>query len=143
MSRLFKKTLAVIIGLFVLISLCISLVSGWQVYQGMNHEFQTKGSSIAGIIADASIGPILDDSPATLQSMIDEYLNIVGCKIRAFRDWKFQLESSVNLGKGFTTRKTRRKHLSTGNGTTRFDPIQIDVCGQFQSPKHGKGFARG
>lgn len=76
MSRLFKKTLLVVVLLFGMISTCVSLLSGWNIYKSMNEGFENKGRSIAVIIADSSVGPLLSDKPAMLQSMIDEYLQI-------------------------------------------------------------------
>jgi len=78
MSRLFKKTLFVIIILFGFMSAFISLVSGWSLHNAMTREFAVKGKSIAGAIAEASISSLLAGHPAELQSMIDEYLNIIG-----------------------------------------------------------------
>ncbi|MDZ4731918.1 MAG: hypothetical protein SH820_18470, partial [Xanthomonadales bacterium] len=78
MSKLFKKTLIVVVLLFGLVSGSISILSGWSLHQVMTKEFEVKGQSLARIIADASITPLLNNQPATLQSMIDEYLGIVG-----------------------------------------------------------------
>lgn len=78
MSKLFKKTLIVVVLLFGLISGSISLISAWSLHQAMTAEFEVKGQSLARIIADASVTPLLNDQAATLQSMIDEYLGIVG-----------------------------------------------------------------
>ncbi len=78
MSKLFKKTLLVVIGLFGLISVSVSVLSGWYIHSGMNQEFEVKGRSIASIISDASITPLLSENYATLQSMIDQYMHIVG-----------------------------------------------------------------
>lgn len=78
MSKLFKKTLLVVVLLFALISGSISVLSAWSLHQAMTEEFEVKGQSLARIIADASVTPLLSNQPATLQSMIDEYLGIVG-----------------------------------------------------------------
>lgn len=78
MSRLFSKTLLVVGALFAAISLVMSLVSGWNIHRGMSQEFRDMGHAVAGILADASVGPILDHNPVLLQSMIDQYLGIEG-----------------------------------------------------------------
>ena len=78
MSKLFSKTLLTVAVLFAVISLGMSLVSGWNIYRGMSQEFRDMGHAVAGIVADASVGPILDDNPVLLQTMIDQYLGIEG-----------------------------------------------------------------
>ena len=78
MSKLFSKTLLTVAVLFAMISLGMSLVSGWNIYRGMSQEFGDMGHAVAGIVADAAVGPILDDNPVLLQTMIDQYLGIEG-----------------------------------------------------------------
>ncbi|MDH3978891.1 MAG: SpoIIE family protein phosphatase [Gammaproteobacteria bacterium] len=78
MSRLFKKTLIVVVVLFGLISTSISILSAWSIYTGMTQEFDVKGHSIGSILAEASIAALMADNPAALQSTIDEYLGVEG-----------------------------------------------------------------
>ncbi len=78
MSKLFKKTLLIVISLFVVISVAMSALSGWNIYRSVSKEFTVKGQSVAGIIADAGIQPLLAENPVRLQSMIDNYLQIDG-----------------------------------------------------------------
>jgi len=66
------------IVLFGIIATATSALSGWYIYTGLTDEFKTKGTSIARIISDSAVGILLNSDPATLQSILDEYLDIVG-----------------------------------------------------------------
>lgn len=78
MSRLFTKTLIVIIILFGIIATFTSILSGWNIYRGLTQDYTSKGISIANGIADSSVEILINRSPATLQSIIDQYLDIKG-----------------------------------------------------------------
>lgn len=78
MSKLFKKTLILIIVLFGIIATFTSLMSGWSIYNGLTREYISKGISIANGISSSSVEIKINMSPETLQSIIDQYLNIKG-----------------------------------------------------------------
>lgn len=78
MSRLFKKTLIIMIILFGVVATATSALSGWNIYRGLSDEFKAKGSSIALSLSDSSVDMLINSEPATLQSVIDQYLNILG-----------------------------------------------------------------
>lgn len=78
MSRLFKKTPIIMIILFGIVATATSALSGWNIYRGLSDEFKAKGSFIALSISDSSVDMLINSEPATLQSVIDEYLNILG-----------------------------------------------------------------
>jgi serine phosphatase RsbU (regulator of sigma subunit) len=78
MSKLFKKALIIMVILFGIIATATSALSGWNIYRGLNEEFKAKGSSIALSLSDTSVGLLINSEPATLQSVIDQYLNIIG-----------------------------------------------------------------
>lgn len=78
MSRLFKKTLIIMIILFGIVAGATSALSGWNIYRGLSDEFKAKGSSIALSISDSSVDMLINSEPATLQSVIDQYLDILG-----------------------------------------------------------------
>ncbi|NIP37684.1 MAG: SpoIIE family protein phosphatase [Candidatus Dadabacteria bacterium] len=78
MSKLFKKTLIIIIILFGIIATLTSALSGWNIYNGLSKEFTSKGLSIATSISDSSVEILLNRDLSTLQSVIDQYLNIEG-----------------------------------------------------------------
>lgn len=78
MSRLFKKTLLIIIILFGIIATLTSALSGWNIYKGLSNEFISKGLSIANSISDSSVEILVNRDLSTLQSVIDQYLDIKG-----------------------------------------------------------------
>lgn len=78
MSRLFKRTLIIIIILFGVIATLTSALSGWNIYNGLSKEFTSKGLSIATSISDSSVEILLNRDLSTLQSVIDQYLKIEG-----------------------------------------------------------------
>ena len=78
MSKLFKKTLIIIIILFGIIASLTSALSGWNIYRGLSKEFISKGLSIANSISDSSVEILLNRDLSTLQSVIDQYLDIKG-----------------------------------------------------------------
>jgi hypothetical protein len=66
------------IVIFGIIAAATSALSGWNIHKGLNEEYKAKGSSIASSISDSSVGLLINSEPATLQSVIDQYLNIIG-----------------------------------------------------------------
>ena len=86
MSKLFKKTLIVVIVLFGLIAAATSALSGWNIYRGLNDEFKAKGTSIALSLSDSSVELLINSEPAVLQSVIDQYLDIIGVSYIAIVD---------------------------------------------------------
>ncbi len=78
MSKLFKKTLIIIIILFGIIATLTSALSGWNIYRGLSNEFISKGLSISNSISDSSVEILLNRDLSTLQSLIDQYLDIKG-----------------------------------------------------------------
>jgi len=78
MSKLFKKTLIIIIILFGIIAIFTSALSGWNIYRGLSKEFTSKGLAISNSISDSSVDILLNRDLSTLQSIIDQYLNIKG-----------------------------------------------------------------
>ncbi len=78
MSKLFQRTLLGIIFLFTIIFLTISVFSGWHLYENLTEEYKSKGTAIASSIASSSVETILNLDSATVQAMIDQYLEIEG-----------------------------------------------------------------
>ena len=77
-SRLFKKTLFVIIILFGVIAFTIAISSGWNLYKDLTEEYKSKGTAIAKSIAGSSVETILNRDASTVQAMIDQFLEISG-----------------------------------------------------------------
>ncbi len=78
MSKLFQRTLLGIILLFAIIFFTISIFSGWHLYENLKEEYKSKGTAIASSIASSSVETILNLDSATVQAMIDQYLEIEG-----------------------------------------------------------------
>jgi PAS domain S-box-containing protein len=78
MSKLFKKTLLIIIVLFAVIALTTLFSSGWNLYNGLIAEYRSKGTAIARSIASSSVETLLNRDASTVQAMIDQFTEIVG-----------------------------------------------------------------
>src|SRR5512143_1414782 len=78
MSKLFKKTLLIIIVLFAVIALTTLFSSGWNLYNGLIAEYRSKGTAIARSIAGSSVETLLNRDASTVQAMIDQFTEIIG-----------------------------------------------------------------
>jgi PAS domain S-box-containing protein len=78
MSKLFKKTLVIIIVLFGIIAITIAISSGWNFYNDLTKEYKSKGTAIAKSIAGSSVETLLNRDASTVQAMIDQFLEING-----------------------------------------------------------------
>ena len=78
MSRLFKKTLILMIVLFGIIAAATSLVSGWNLYSQLTQEYQSKGAAIAESVAHASVEVLLNRDASTVQAIVDQFAEIKG-----------------------------------------------------------------
>ena len=74
MSKLFKKTLFIIIVLFGVIALTIAISSGWNIYNDLTQEYKSKGTVIAKSIAGSSVETLLNRDASTVQAMIDQWM---------------------------------------------------------------------
>jgi methyl-accepting chemotaxis protein len=66
------------IVLFGVIATATSLLSGWTLYRRLTEEYQSKGTAIAQSIADASVEILLNRDASTVQTIIDQFLEIRG-----------------------------------------------------------------
>jgi PAS domain S-box-containing protein len=78
MSKLFKKTLMMIILLFGAIATIISAYAGWTLYNRIIDEYKSKAIAIANNIAQSSLEIILNRDASTIQSIVDQYSEIEG-----------------------------------------------------------------
>ncbi len=78
MSKLFYKTLVIIVLLFGVIATATSVLSGWNLYQRLTAQYRSKGTALAKSIADSSVETLLNSDAATLQAIIDQFLEIEG-----------------------------------------------------------------
>jgi sigma-B regulation protein RsbU (phosphoserine phosphatase) len=77
-SRLFAKTLVLIVILFGVIATATSILTAWTLYRSLTTEYRSKGIAIAQGIANSSAEILLNRDLATVQSTIDEFTEIRG-----------------------------------------------------------------
>lgn len=77
-SRLFRKTLAVMVVLFGIISMATSLLYGFELRRNMRAEYESKGRAIGQSISDAGVELLLNRDVETIQATIDQYAEIPG-----------------------------------------------------------------
>lgn len=75
---IFRKTSLLALFLFGVISLLTSALAAYTLYDRMTQEYVSKGDAIAQSIASASQDILLNRDAATVQAMIDQYLEIEG-----------------------------------------------------------------
>ncbi|MDQ7782582.1 MAG: PAS domain S-box protein [Desulfomonilaceae bacterium] len=78
MSKLFKKTLIMIVLLFGVIATITSAYAGWILYNRIIDEYKSKAITIANNIAHSSLEIILNRDASTIQSIVDQYSEIEG-----------------------------------------------------------------
>jgi PAS domain S-box-containing protein len=78
MSKLFKKTLIMIILLFGAIATIMSAYAGWILYVRIIEEYKSKAIAIANSISQSSLEIILNRDASTIQSIVDQYSEIEG-----------------------------------------------------------------
>ena len=77
-SRIFRRTMALVVVMFGLIAACTSVLSAFILYNHLSHEYTVKGVAIAKSMANANAEMLLNRDVSTIQAMIDEYLDIEG-----------------------------------------------------------------
>ncbi|MFW5489278.1 MAG: ATP-binding protein [Desulfovibrio sp.] len=77
-SSLHKQSFIILFLLFGVVAIATSVLSAWTLNERMRSEFISKGETIASSIANISAEILLERDPATIQSIIDEYLKING-----------------------------------------------------------------
>ena len=78
--KLFQKTQFGIFGLFGLIVLSTSALTIYTVQTHLSREYEGNSRNIAKTIADASVDILLNRNLATLQSLIDQFVEIQGIR---------------------------------------------------------------
>src|SRR5262249_39908444 len=77
-SKLFQRTLIIMVVLFGIIATVTSILSGWTLSQRLTEEYQSKGTAIAKSIANSSVEWLLNRDASTVQTIIDQFLEIHG-----------------------------------------------------------------
>jgi phosphoserine phosphatase RsbU/P len=78
LTKLFHKTLLVMVLLFGVIATATSILSAWHLHQHLTTQYRSKGEALAKSIADSNVEALLNNSAATLQATIDQFLDIEG-----------------------------------------------------------------
>ena len=78
LTKLFHKTLLVMVILFGVIATATSVLSAWNLHQHLTTQYRSKGVALAKSIADSNVEALLNNSAATLQATIDQFLSIEG-----------------------------------------------------------------
>ena len=78
MSRLFKKTLLVMIALFAVISAVTSFHAARTLDAQLTQEYRSKGTAIARSLADSSVELLVNRDVSTLQAIVDQFADIDG-----------------------------------------------------------------
>lgn len=78
LTKLFHKTLLLMVILFGVIATATSVLSAWNLYQHLTTEYRSKGIALAKLVADAHVESLLNASAATMQATIDQFLSIEG-----------------------------------------------------------------
>ncbi len=78
MSKLFRKILFLFIILFGLVANATSIYSGWVLYHELTRQYRSKAISIVKSIASSSAEIFMTRDTATIQAVIDQYVEIEG-----------------------------------------------------------------
>ncbi len=77
-SKLFTRTLVILLAVFAVMANGASLLSGWELYEGLVAEYRSKGRAIARSIADSAVDLVLASDLETLQATVDQFAEIGG-----------------------------------------------------------------
>jgi signal transduction histidine kinase/CheY-like chemotaxis protein len=77
-TKLFHRTLMMMILLFGVISVASTLLTAVTLHRHMTQEFISKGRAIARSIASSSVEVIINRDLSTVQAMVDQFLEIEG-----------------------------------------------------------------
>ena len=78
--KLFRKTRFGLFALFGLVVLSMSALSIWTVDTQISAEYELNGQNVVKAIADSSVDILLNRNLATLQSLIDQFVEIPGIR---------------------------------------------------------------
>jgi PAS domain S-box-containing protein len=132
-SKLFKKTLLIIIAIFIVIAMTIAISTGWNIYRDLTQEYKSKGTAIAKSIANSSVETLLNRDAATIQAMIDQFLEIVGVSYVFVLDSQGEIISHTFVPNvpeeiyALGTKKTRAIFISDVNLFNKGDFIDIEA----------------
>lgn len=114
-SRLFLK---VFVGFFIAFLITITVISLFtqrSLEEHLLNEYRSKGKSVAESISDSSVNLILNSDPATIQSILNQYLEITGVVYILVRDTHLNILAHTFVpGVPKELDQIERKHLKQG-----------------------------
>ena len=132
-SRLFTKTLILIVILFGIIATATSVLSGWTLYRSLTAEYQSKGIAIAQSVADSSAEILLNRDLSTVQAIIDQFGEIGGVAYVFVSDAQGEIISHTFVPavpkEVLPLIKQSRSSLLTGDVVTT--KLQVEGLGDF------------
>ena len=132
-SRLFTKTLILIVILFGIIATATSVLSGWTLYRSLTAEYQSKGIAIAQSVADSSAEILLNRDLSTVQAIIDQFGEIGGVAYVFVSDAQGEIVSHTFVPavpkEVLPLIKQSRSSLLTGDVVTT--KLQVEGLGDF------------
>ncbi len=132
-SRLFTKTLILIVILFGVIATATSVLSGWTLYRSLTAEYQSKGIAIAQSVADSSAEILLNRDLSTVQAIIDQFGEIGGVAYVFVSDAQGEIVSHTFVPavprEMLLLIKQSRSSLLTGDVVTT--KLQVEGLGDF------------
>jgi sigma-B regulation protein RsbU (phosphoserine phosphatase) len=132
-SRLFTKTLLLIVILFGVIATATSILSGWTLYRSLTTEYRSKGIAIAKGVADSSAEILLNRDLATVQAVIDQFDEIAGVGYVFVTDGQGEIVSHtfVPAVPKEVLAVIKRSRTSPVTGDTVTTTLKIEQLGDF------------
>jgi sigma-B regulation protein RsbU (phosphoserine phosphatase) len=132
-ASLFTKTLVLIVVLFGIIATATSILSGWNLYRNLTQEYQSKGVAIAKSIADSSVEMLLNADVSTIQSVVDQFIEIDGVSYVIVFDGQGEAISHtfVPAVPGDVLELQRRTRTQAVSGAAAINNLSIDGTGDF------------
>ena len=132
-ASLFTKTLILIVVLFGIIATATSILSGWNLYRNLTQEYQSKGVAIAKSIADSSVEMLLNADVSTIQSVVDQFIEIDGVSYVIVFDGQGEAISHtfVPAVPGDVLELQRRTRTQAVSGAAAINNLSIDGTGDF------------
>jgi sigma-B regulation protein RsbU (phosphoserine phosphatase) len=133
MSRLFRKTLVLMIVLFGILATGTSILAAWNHYRNLTREYQSKGVAIAKSIADSSVELLLNADASTIQSVVDQFTEIEGVSYVVVFDNQSEAiaHTFVPTVPGAVLELQRQSRSRAFNGGTSSNNLHIKGMGDF------------
>ncbi len=128
MSKLFRRTLFLFIVLFGLVANATSIYSGWVLHQELTQQYRSKAISIVKSIASSSAEIFMTRDTATIQAVIDQYIEIEGVFYIAVEDRAGEIIAHTfhpQIPNIVQATLTATDHFPVSNATTIRDHVRV------------------